>query len=185
MHTLFSEERYTKFWIYTSSFSGCIGDGALVFFGGGKTGTRRHMGCVLVEGTSPRGLSKILRTHSHLLRTNCYIPTRAAERRGQIRLAQLHPHSAVGAHRLGVFSGADGACRKIAIRKSRVTRWTSAISLFCTGPTASISKSAPPLPSTRRCRERSRRPRRSNPSNLYSVPRGTLSILSDKYTYVR
>ncbi len=28
------------------------------------------MGCVLVEGPSPRGLSKILRTRSHLLRTN-------------------------------------------------------------------------------------------------------------------
>ena len=76
------------------------------------------MGCVLVEGPSPRGLSKILRTRSHLLRTNQSSRTSGTE----IRLAQLHPHSAAEAHRLGVFSGANGASGKIAIRKSRITQ---------------------------------------------------------------
>jgi len=53
-----------------------------------------------------------------LLRTNQSSRTSGTE----IRLAQLHPHSAAEAHRLGVFSGANGASGKIAIRKSRITQ---------------------------------------------------------------
>jgi len=66
------EEGYTKFWIYTPSSSGFITGGALVFFGGGRTGPADTWDASCGRNFAARTL-EILRTRSH-----CYVPTRAA-----------------------------------------------------------------------------------------------------------
>jgi hypothetical protein len=114
--TFSSPQRYTKFWIYTLSFSRFITDGALVFFGGGGIGAADTWDASSLDFQRSRGRVPIVTKHRRGRHPRFQSARRCPRRKSQRLRTGLAPSD----KQLGQYPILTRSCARVGILALRI-----------------------------------------------------------------